>query len=78
MKTPREILDELSVWAKRRHGRQAKLATLLGVKPQTFCDWAAGRSTPKWEIGMKIEEFLGKPEKERKEILSSLVEMPRQ
>jgi DNA-binding XRE family transcriptional regulator len=66
MKKPREILEELSVCAHQRHGRGAKLAALLGVKPQTICDWSAGRSVPKWEIGMKIQEFLGKPEEERR------------
>jgi hypothetical protein len=69
MKTPREILDELSVWARQRHGRQAKLSARLGVKPQTFCDWAAGRSTPKWEIGLKIQEFLGKSDMERRQAI---------
>ena len=59
------ILAELRAWCGGKYGRKSKLARMLSVSPQLVNDWFAGKSTPTWETGLKIQAFLAKSDKAR-------------
>jgi DNA-binding transcriptional regulator YdaS (Cro superfamily) len=67
MEEPTAIISELKTWCSQKYGRNSKLARMLGVSPQLVNDWFSGKSTPTWATGLKIQAFLKKSEKARKE-----------
>jgi hypothetical protein len=72
MKTTRELLDELCAFAHQRHGRQIKVAAILGVRSQSISDWRSGRVIPNWETGRLIEAFAEKSDEERKRAIGEV------
>jgi DNA-binding transcriptional regulator YdaS (Cro superfamily) len=63
------ILHELSTWCAAKYGRKSKLARMLCVSPQLVNDWFAGKSTPTWDTGLKIQAFLAKSDKARQQAI---------
>jgi predicted transcriptional regulator len=59
-KESEKLLTELKAWANAEYGRRAELARMLGVSRQLVSEWFAGRATPTWDNGMRIEELLRK------------------
>jgi transcriptional regulator with XRE-family HTH domain len=59
-KESEQLLTELKAWANAEYGRRAELARMLGVSRQLVSEWFAGRATPTWDNGMRIEELLRK------------------
>ena len=59
-KESEKLLTELKTWANAEYGRRAELARMLGVSRQLVSEWFAGRATPTWDNGMRIEDFLKK------------------
>lgn len=57
-KESEKLLTELKAWANAEYGRRAELARMLGVSRQLVSEWFAGRATPTWDNGMRIEELL--------------------
>lgn len=53
-----KILAELQAWCEAEYGRQAKLAKALGVNRRRVTDYFAGRTSPTWATGLKIQKFL--------------------
>lgn len=54
------LLAELKAWADAEYGRRAELARMLGVSRQLVSEWFAGRATPTWDDGLKLQDFLKK------------------
>jgi DNA-binding transcriptional regulator YiaG len=54
----RKLLNELQQWCSQEWGRQAEVARVLGVFPQTVSAWFADQKQPTGEQALAILEFL--------------------
>jgi DNA-binding transcriptional regulator YiaG len=52
------LLEELKRWCDAQRGRRARLPREISVPPQLVTEWFAGRKTPTWEQGLRIQSFL--------------------
>ena len=49
----------LKEWAQQSRGRQASLASFLGVPAPNVCSWVSGQKSPSIKAAVAIEQFTG-------------------
>jgi hypothetical protein len=62
-----DLIAELKAWCDAERGRGSWLAEHLGVSRFVVSKWLAGKRTPNFDHGLKIQEFL-KKQRRRKTI----------
>jgi len=60
------ILAKLRRWCDKERGRRSAFARQIDVPAQQVTDWFAGRKTPTWEQGLRIQGFLDQRPRKKK------------
>jgi transcriptional regulator with XRE-family HTH domain len=58
------LMDDLRAWCCEKYGRQAEVASELGVSKQLVTNWLAGRRVPSLKLFFKIRRFLDEHQKQ--------------
>lgn len=53
------VFMNLKEWAQQSRGRQAALASHLGVPRPNVCSWVSGKKSPSIKTALIIERFTG-------------------
>jgi hypothetical protein len=54
------LIAELRDWCDKKYGRRSEIAEMLGKSRQLVGEWLAGRATPTFDDGLKLQAFLKK------------------
>jgi transcriptional regulator with XRE-family HTH domain len=59
------LIADLKAWCKAKHGRNLKIAEVIGVSPQLVSDWINGNADPTVGNWLNLRDFLKKQKRKR-------------